>query len=83
MGKTYSRSESVRRNTAGHTVWRSQDLEGPEVVVVGDTAVLFAEVADVVLSGNDPAQAQTFRDADDTGLRACGRPTPDRVGRSR
>lgn len=59
MGETYSRSEYVRRNTEGHTVWRSQDLSSAEVVVVGDTAVLFAEVADVVLSGDD--QAETFR----------------------
>lgn len=33
----------------GHTVWRSQDLSGAEVVVVGDTGVLHAEVTDVVL----------------------------------
>ena len=59
MGETYNRSEYVRRNTEGHTVWRSQDLSSAEVVVVGDTAVLFAEVADVVLSGDD--QAETFR----------------------
>ena len=58
-GETYRRSEYVRRNTAGHTVWRSQDLSSPEVVLVGDTAVLFAEVTDVVLSGDD--QAMTFR----------------------
>ena len=58
-GETYSRSEYVRRNTAGHTVWRSQDLSSVEVVVVGDTAVLFAEVADVVLSID--GQAETFR----------------------
>jgi ketosteroid isomerase-like protein len=34
-------------------------LSGAEVVVVGDTAVLFAEVADVVLSGDD--KVETFR----------------------
>ena len=46
-------------NTEGHTVWRSQDLSSAEVVVVGDTAVLYAEVTDVVLSEDD--HAETFR----------------------
>ena len=58
-GDTYSRSEYVRRNTEGHTVWRSQDLRSAEVIVVGDTAVLYAEVTDVVLSKDD--EAETFR----------------------
>jgi ketosteroid isomerase-like protein len=48
LGETYDRDEYVRRNTEGHTVWRSQDLRRPEVVVVGDTAVLLADVTDVV-----------------------------------
>lgn len=56
---TYSRAEYIRRNTEGDTVWRSQELGGAEVVVVGDTAVLHAEVTDVVLSEcNEP---ETFR----------------------
>ena len=59
VGETYSRAEYVRRNTEGHTVWRSQDLSTPEVVVVGDTAVLFAEVSDVVRAGD--GKAETFR----------------------
>lgn len=58
-GDTYSRSEYIRRNTKGGTVWRSQQLMRPEVVVVGDTAVLYAEVTDVVLSDGD--MAETFR----------------------
>lgn len=58
-GETYSRSEYVRRNTTGHTVWRSQRLRGVEVVVVSDTAVLHAEVTDEVLGEND--QPETFR----------------------
>lgn len=58
-GETYDRAEYVRRNTAGHTVWRSQRLLDPEVVVVGSTAVLRAEVEDVVLSASD--EAETFR----------------------
>lgn len=50
VGETYSRQEYIRRNTEGDTVWRSQDLSGADVVVVGDTAVLYAEVTDVVLA---------------------------------
>lgn len=59
VGDTYSRSEYIRRNTGGDTVWRSQELSGAEAVVVGDTAVLYAEVTDVVLSEND--EPETFR----------------------
>ena len=59
VGETYGRQEYIRRNTAGHTRWRSQVLRSPEVVVVGETAVLYAEVTDQVLSGDD--DAETFR----------------------
>lgn len=59
VGETYSRQEYIRRNTEGHTVWRSQYLSNPEVVIVGETAVLYAEVTDVVRSGND--DSETFR----------------------
>jgi hypothetical protein len=58
-GETYSRSEYVRRNTEGHKVWCSQRLSGVEVVIVGDTAVLHAEVTDEVLGEND--EPETFR----------------------
>lgn len=58
-GETYGRLEYIRRNTEGHTVWRSQDLGSPDVVVVGDTAVVYSEVTDVVLSDGD--QAEAFR----------------------
>lgn len=44
-GEVLDRTEYVDRNTGGRTVWRSQDLEVPHVVVVGDTAVLRADVA--------------------------------------
>lgn len=57
VGDTYDRAEYVRRNTEGHTVWRSQTLVDPEVVVVGATAVLYAEVHDVVRSGGDASEA--------------------------
>jgi hypothetical protein len=58
-GETYTRTDYVRRNTEGHTVWRSQDLSGAEVVVVGDTAVLHAIVTDVVRPGAD--ESETFQ----------------------
>lgn len=58
-GESYSRSEYVRRNTEGRTVWRSQRLSGVEVVVVNDTAVLHAEVTDEVLGEGD--ELETFR----------------------
>lgn len=52
---TFSRAEYVRRNTEGSTVWRSQRLSGVGVVVVNDTAVLFAEVTDEALwEGDEP-----------------------------
>ena len=47
MGETYSRDEYIRCNTEGQTVWRSQEMRSPEVVAVGGTAVLYAEVIDV------------------------------------
>ncbi|HET7691319.1 MAG TPA: nuclear transport factor 2 family protein [Nocardioidaceae bacterium] len=59
VGDIYSREEYIRRNTEGHTVWRSQRLTDAEVVVVGNTAVLHAEVTDVVLSEDD--ETQIFR----------------------
>ena len=51
LGEQLDRTEYVHRNTGGDTVWRSQELGSPRVVVVGDIAVLHAEVTDVVLSG--------------------------------
>ncbi|QNN52115.1 nuclear transport factor 2 family protein [Nocardioides mesophilus] len=59
VGETYSRREYIRRNTEGHTRWQSQELRSPEVVIVGETAVLNAEVIDVVLSGDEGSK--TFR----------------------
>ena len=59
MGETYNREEYIRRNTKGQTIWQSQALNSAEVVVVGDTAVLYAEVTDVVALRND--ESETFR----------------------
>jgi ketosteroid isomerase-like protein len=58
LGETYGREEYVRRNTQGQTVWKSQDLGEPEVVVAGDAAVLLAEVTDVIVRDGEEL---TFR----------------------
>ncbi len=60
VGETFDRTEYVRRNTEGHTVWRSQELTGIEVDVVGDTAVLRAQVTDVVVSEDGEPEAFTM-----------------------
>ena len=60
VGETYGRAEYVRRNTEGHTVWRSQGSAGEvRTSVVGDTAVLVAAVTDAVLSAD--GEPVTFR----------------------
>jgi ketosteroid isomerase-like protein len=59
VGERFDRTEYVRRNTQGDTVWRSQELTATEVVVVGDTAVLTTTVTDVVLT--ETGEAATFR----------------------
>lgn len=48
-GESYDREEYVRRNTDGRTVWRSQELGEPDVVVVDGTGVLHAVVTDVIV----------------------------------
>lgn len=58
-GETYSRAEYIRRNTGGGTAWCSQQLSDVDVVVVGDTAVLCADVTDVVLAEN--GEPESFR----------------------
>lgn len=47
-GESFDRTEYVRRNTDGGTVWRSQTLVDADIVVVGEAAVLRAEVTDVI-----------------------------------
>lgn len=60
LGEVLDRAEYVARNTGdGRTVWRSQSLGDPHVVVVADTAVLHAVVTDVVLA--DVAGTEEFR----------------------
>ena len=59
LGQRFGREEYVARNTEGVMVWRAQELTDARVSIVGDTAVLVAEVADVV-EGPD-GQPETFR----------------------
>ena len=59
LGETFGRAEYIRRNTGGDTVWRAQRLGEVEVTVVGDAAVLCAEVTDEVLAGD--GQTERFR----------------------
>ena len=47
-GAVLDRETYVHGNTDGSVVWRAQTLDGPEVVVAGDTAVLTATVHDSV-----------------------------------
>lgn len=55
VGTTYDREEYVRRNTGGVTVWQAQQLVDPRITVVGDAAVLHAQVRDVVVTAaGDP-----------------------------
>ena len=56
-GQVLDRREYVRRNTGGDTTWQSQVLLGPHVAVVGATAVLHAEVTDVVLAPDGEPEA--------------------------
>ncbi len=58
-GRMYDYKQYIRRNTEGTTVWHAQDLSDVRVVVVGETAVLFAEVTDDVAT--DGGGAERFR----------------------
>ena len=57
-GAVLSREEYVDANTGSGLVWRSQRLQDPRVVVVGDAAVLTAVVVDEVLPNDG---VETFR----------------------
>ena len=56
-GDRFDRDAYVARNTQGPVRWQSQRLRDVEVTVVGETAVLHAEVTDVVGPDGD---AETF-----------------------
>jgi hypothetical protein len=48
VGEVLDRGAYIASNTTGSTVWRDQTLLDPEIVVVGDTAVLRCTVVDAV-----------------------------------
>ena len=48
VGEVLDREAYVDANTTGRTVWHAQTLVDPEVVVVGDAAVLRCTVVDAV-----------------------------------
>jgi len=57
-GDAFDRDSYIDANTAGATVWRSQTLHDPEVVIAGDAAVLRCVVTDEIHTENGP---QVFR----------------------
>lgn len=48
VGEVLDRETYIDANTTGRTVWHAQTLVDPEVVVVGDAAVLRCTVVDAV-----------------------------------
>ena len=58
LGLVLDRESYIDGNTSGSLNWRGQRLESPEVVVVGDAAILTATVVDEVEEAGD---RQTFR----------------------
>ena len=57
-GETFRRDDYIERNTTGPVRWRSQQLDDVDVAVVGDVAVLRAEVTDEIATGD---ASETFR----------------------
>lgn len=47
-GESFDRASYLRSNAPGRTTWRGQDLGDPEVLVVGDAAVLRTVVTDTI-----------------------------------
>ena len=52
LGDVLDRESYVRGNTTGELRWHGQELEDPDVVVHGDTAVVTAVVVDDVETGD-------------------------------
>lgn len=70
-GDVLDREGYIAANTGGALQWKGQSLDGAEVVVAGDTAVLVATVVDVV---ERDGAAQMFRlRLTQTWVRADGR----------
>jgi ketosteroid isomerase-like protein len=57
-GETFDRKTYVDANTRGRTTWRHQDLGEPDVLVLGEVAVLWTVVTDTVETSAGP---ETFR----------------------
>lgn len=53
-GRVFDRAAYVEANTGGGTVWRGQGLDGCEVIVTGETAVLLAVADDEVVGPEGP-----------------------------
>ena len=59
VGETYDRTEYVRRNTEGHTVWRSQEMAAPRWTSSATPPCCAPTVTDVVLT--ESGEPATFR----------------------
>ena len=57
-GESFDRASYLEANTGGRTNWRGQDLGDPEVVIVGDAAVLRTVVTDTIDRADD---IETYR----------------------
>ena len=57
-GVTLHRDDYIDRNTAGAVRWHSQRLADVEITVIGDTAILHAEVTDSVQTGDTTEDLQ-------------------------
>jgi ketosteroid isomerase-like protein len=57
VGDSFDRESYIRSNTTGQTVWRAQTVLDPEILVVGDAAVLRCAVVDEV----GAVDVETFR----------------------
>ncbi len=57
VGDSFDRESYIRSNTTGRTVWRAQTVLDPQILVVGDAAVLRCTVVDEV----GAVDVETFR----------------------
>jgi hypothetical protein len=57
LGEVFDREQYIAANTTGPLTWKAQSLAAPDIVVVGETAVLRCLVTDQVDAGQG---AQSF-----------------------
>jgi hypothetical protein len=57
-GEDFDRAAYVKSNTGGRTQWLKQDLGDPDVVVIGNAAVVRTVVMDAI---NTETGSETFR----------------------